>query len=106
MSEEIIRAQKRTERREMAAELGFARPSESLWRDAWRRLLRNRAAMVSGIFVIVIILVAILADDGIIAWVFQREAQPLLAPYGYKESDFNNIVKVGEGLVISHSTLK
>lgn len=79
-----IAAQKR------AAEFDFTRPPESLWRDAWRRLLRNRAAVVGGIFIIIVTLAAIFADDAIIAWAFQREAQHLLAPYGYKEVDFEN----------------
>jgi len=72
--------------------VGFdiTRPPQSLWRDAWRRLLRNRAAVVSGIFVVIVVLVAIFADDGFIAWTFDRPAQPLLAPYGYKEVDFQN----------------
>jgi oligopeptide transport system permease protein len=73
-----------------AAEFDFTRPPESLWRDAWRRLLRNRAAVFGGIFVIIVVVAAFLADDGIVAWAFQRDARPLLAPYGYKEVDFEN----------------
>jgi len=79
-----VAAQKR------AAEFDFTRPPESLWRDAWRRLLRNRAAVLGGVFIIIIVVAAIFADDGIIAWAFQREARPLLAPYGYKEVDFEH----------------
>lgn len=79
-----------TERRKRASEWEFTRPPESLWRDAWRRLLRNRAAMAGGIFVIIITLAAIFADDGFISWALNRETQPLLAPYGYKEVDFEN----------------
>jgi oligopeptide transport system permease protein len=33
----------------------------SLWRDAWRRLLRNRMAVVSGILLAVVVLVTVLA---------------------------------------------
>jgi oligopeptide transport system permease protein len=73
-----------------AAEFDFTRPPESLWRDAWRRLLRNRAAVLGGIFVIIVVVAAIFADDALIAWAFQRDARPLLAPYGYKEVDFEN----------------
>jgi oligopeptide transport system permease protein len=86
MSEVAVAA----ERKKRASEWEFTRPPESLWRDAWRRLLRNRAAVASGIFLIIVIVSAILADDGLIAWAFNREAQPLLAPYGYKEVDFQN----------------
>lgn len=78
------------ERRKRASEWEFTRPPESLWRDAWRRLLRNRAAMAGGIFVIIITLAAILADDGFISWALNRETRPLLAPYGYKEVNFEN----------------
>ena len=47
------------------------RKSESLWQDAWRRLLRNRAAMVGGVIVLLLIFTAVFA--------------PLLAPYGYAD---------------------
>lgn len=77
-------------RRELGLEERFTRPPESLWRDAWRRLIRNRAAVISGIFLIIVVLAAIFADDAFIAWALGREAQPLLAPYGYKEVDFQN----------------
>ena len=90
MIEEVVGAQERAERRERAAELEFTRPPESLWQDAWRRVLRNRAAVLGGIFITVIISAAILADDGIVAWALQREARPLVAPYGYEEVDFQN----------------
>ncbi len=38
------------------------RQSESLWKDAWHRLLRNRAAVLGGTLIITLILIAILAD--------------------------------------------
>jgi oligopeptide transport system permease protein len=66
----------------------LSRPPESLWRDAWRRLLRNRAAVAGGIFIVIVIVFAVFADDGIVAWALGRDAQPLLAPYGFKETDF------------------
>ena len=78
------------EGRKRAAEWEFTRPPESLWRDAWRRLLRNRAAVASGVFIIIIFVAAVFADDGFISWALGRSPQPLLAPYGYKEVDFNN----------------
>jgi len=79
-----------TERQRRAAEWEFTTPPESLWRDAWRRLLRNRAAVVSGIFLIIVVVFAIFADDGIISWALGRESRPLLAPYDYQKADFNN----------------
>jgi len=78
------------ERRKRATEWEFTRPPESLWRDASRRLLRNRAAVVSGIFLIIVIVFAIFADDGIISWALNRESRPLLAPYDYQQADFYN----------------
>jgi oligopeptide transport system permease protein len=35
---------------------------ESLWADAWRRLLRNRAAVMGGSIIIILVLTAIFAD--------------------------------------------
>jgi len=86
MSEGVLIA----ERRERALEFDLTRPPESLWRDAWRRLLRNRATVSGGIFLIIVVVAAIFADDGFIAWALNREARHLLAPYGYKEVDFEN----------------
>ena len=87
MSEGVALAERRDKR---ASEWEFTRPPESLWRDAWKRLLRNRAAVVSGIFLIIIIVFAVFADDGIISWALGRESRPLLAPYGYQQADFYN----------------
>jgi len=39
----------------------LVRKSESLWVDAWRRLIRNRAAVVGGIIVLALMLTAIFA---------------------------------------------
>ena len=78
------------ERQKRASDWEFTRPPESLWRDAWKRLLRNRAAVVSGIFLIVVIVFAVFADDGIISWALGRESRPLLAPYDYQQADFYN----------------
>jgi oligopeptide transport system permease protein len=73
-----------------AVEFDLTSPPESLWRDAWRRLLRNRAAVIGGIFIIIVVVAAVFADDGIIAWVSGRDSEHLLAPYGYKDVDFEN----------------
>jgi oligopeptide transport system permease protein len=45
----------------------ISRPSRSLWRDAWHRLLRNRAAVVGAIVILL--------------FVFVGAAAPLLAPH-------------------------
>jgi len=76
--------------KERAAAAVLTRPPESLWRDAWRRLLRNKASVAGGIFVIILFIFAIFADDWFIAWALDREAEPLLAPYGWKVVDFEN----------------
>ena len=47
-----------------SAEFDITRPPESLWRDAWRRLLRNKAAVAGGIFVLIIVVVAIVFGIG------------------------------------------
>ena len=48
--------------------------SSSLWRDAWRRLLRNKLAVAGGIVVIALVLIAVSAD--------------VLAPYSYTKTNF------------------
>jgi oligopeptide transport system permease protein len=54
---------------------GLARAeSSSLWRDAFRRLLRNRLAVAGGVVVLILCLVALLAD--------------ILAPLPYTKTNF------------------
>ena len=49
------------------------RPPSSLWADAWRRLQRNRAAVVSLIILVIIIVLAVLG--------------PWISPYAYDEQN-------------------
>jgi oligopeptide transport system permease protein len=49
------------------------RPPASLWRDALERLLKNRLAILGGIIVILLVLLAIVG--------------PFITPYGYAETD-------------------
>ena len=49
--------------------------NSSLWSDAYRRLIQNKAAMIGGIVLVVLILCAIFA--------------PLIAPYSYSYRDLN-----------------
>ncbi len=51
--------------------------TSNLWRDAWRRLLRNKLAVVGGATVILLCLVAIFAD--------------FIAPYSYTKANFGKI---------------
>lgn len=56
-------------------------PSEiqgrSLWQDAWRRFRRNKAAIASGIILLLITIFVIIT--------------PMLAPYGYADTDWANM---------------
>jgi glutathione transport system permease protein len=61
------------------------RPSTSLWRDAWRRLRRNRAAVGGAIVLLGLMAIAI--------------AAPLLAPYEPAEQDYEHLL---EGFSLAH----
>jgi len=90
MAEQSVLEQQEALVRERAATAVLARPPESLWQDAWRRLLRNRAAIAGGVFVILITIAAVFADDWFIAIFQDRDPEPFLAPYGWKDVDFQN----------------
>ena len=62
-----------------AARLAVAPSTQTsnLWRDAWRRLLRNKLAVLGGVTVILLCLVAIFAD--------------FIAPYSYTKANFGKI---------------
>lgn len=67
----------REQARSFEAELGvedLARPSVSLWRDAWNRLLRNRMAVAGGVFILVATFGAIFA--------------PWIMPYKMDQTNF------------------
>src|SRR5688572_55590 len=51
--------------------------SSSLWRDAWRRLLRNKLAVVGGVTVVLLCLVAIFAE--------------FIAPHSYTKPNFGRL---------------
>ena len=51
--------------------------TSSLWRDAWRRLLRNKLGVAGGVTVVLLCLVAIFAD--------------VLAPQSYTKANFGSI---------------
>jgi oligopeptide transport system permease protein len=55
------------------------RPSRSLWGDAWLRLRRNKAAVVSMVFIGALLMVALFA--------------PSIAPYPYDQVDFAMITQ-------------
>src|SRR5262247_969655 len=51
--------------------------SSSLWRDAWRRLIRNKLAVAGGLTVVVLCLIAVFAD--------------FIAPQSYTKANFGHI---------------
>ena len=61
------------------------RKSESLYQDAWRRLLRNKAAVLGGVIILLLLLTAIFA--------------PLIAPYGFADQVLIDNNKVPPWLV-------
>ena len=52
----------------------FVRPSQSYWQDAWRRLKRDRLALLGGAAILLILLLAVVG--------------PWLSPYAYDTQDF------------------
>jgi len=65
--------------------LGTERPARTLWADALARLARNRLALVSGCFLIALVLVAV--------------AAPLVAPYRPDAQDYDHLL---EGPSLAH----
>ena len=61
------------------------RPATNLWRDAWRRLRRNRAAVAGAMVLVLLIAVAL--------------AAPIIAPYGPAEQDYDHVL---EGFSLGH----
>ncbi len=60
-------------KRETEGEYVFARPATTYWRDAWRRLKQNRAAMVGLAVIVVLFLLALFG--------------PYFCPYSYSDQD-------------------
>ena len=56
--------------------------------DAIRQLLKNRVAVVSGIFIIVLIFIAIFVDTAVFTIFTGAETRPLIAPYHFAEVNF------------------
>ncbi len=56
--------------------VAFARPPQSLWRDAWQRMLRNRPAVAGLTYIVLLILIALFAN--------------FIAPFPYEKQDLNN----------------
>lgn len=69
-------AETASERRRREEEEQFAERGVSLWQDAWRRLLRNRMAVIGLIFIGLLVFCFITAD--------------FLPPYSYRTADYDN----------------
>ena len=67
-----------------------SRRPTSLWGDAWHRLRKNKAAMLGLAIIVLTLLVAVFADDVIIATVEGREPRLILAPMYYATQDLEN----------------
>ena len=57
------------------APVPIRRPA-SLWRDAWHRLVQNRAAVVSLVFIVVLLFIAVFAN--------------VVAPYSFVDQDLDS----------------
>ena len=57
----------------------------NLWLDAWHRLIRNRASLLGGILVLLLLTTMVLA--------------PMIAPYGYAQGDSNEAYTVPAWLI-------
>ncbi len=65
------------------ATIGTTKPANSLYRDAWRRFRRNKAALLGLVFIVLLFAVAI--------------AAPLVAPYSFEVQDIHAVTKGPSG---------
>jgi len=65
---------------------GMARRERGLYRDAARRFVKNRLAIVGLVFVVFLLVLAVFADDWFIALPLGREAKPLIARTHYNKA--------------------
>jgi peptide/nickel transport system permease protein len=71
----------------------------------WQTFVRNRTALFGLILVILIVVVAVFADDWFLAVSQGREAQPLLAPFDpIKQDTRNRLTPPGNGHVMGLDT--
>lgn len=70
-----------TQTRALPGTATTARRSEGVWRDAWKRLRRNRLAIVGGI--------------GVLLLIFAGVFGPLLAPWPYRVQDLAAVIANG-----------
>jgi oligopeptide transport system permease protein len=77
------------------------RKERSPTQAAFRQLLKNKFAVVSGIFIILLILTALFIDNSLIALITKQETRPLIAPYHFAKTSFvdNNAPPGGKFLL-------
>lgn len=63
----------------------FRLQRRSLLRDALRRFSRNKLSVAGLVLVCVLLLMALFADDALLAWLLGRPPQPLMAHFPYDE---------------------
>jgi ABC-type dipeptide/oligopeptide/nickel transport system permease subunit len=68
------------------AEVTFIKRERGLFRDAMRRFFKNKLAIAGLILVVILIIMAVFADDWFLAIPQGREAEPLLAKYHYNDA--------------------
>jgi oligopeptide transport system permease protein len=79
-------------KRMKAGSASLTHKRENLWQDAFRRLLRNRAAVVGGVIIILLVLVAIFAN--------------FIAPYPYDKNKLTDQNKVPAWLGVVFPSMK
>jgi oligopeptide transport system permease protein len=85
------------------SELAASQKGISLWQDAWRRLLRNYAAVAGLIFGIILVICALFADTGLLIAIpnalgADLDVKPLLTPYPFNRGD-SKCNRVGPSLL-------
>ncbi len=68
----------------------LSRKPRTPWRDARRQLLKNKMAVAGAVFIVLLVLVAIFADNSIYAWITGEKVKPLLAPYHYAKGSLRD----------------
>lgn len=68
---------------EAARQFGLATEERGIYRDAVRRFFRNRLAMLGFALVVILLTLAIFADDAIVSLPLGREPTPLIAHTAY-----------------------
>jgi oligopeptide transport system permease protein len=66
----------------------FERKGRNPLTDAFRQLLQNRLALISGIFLILVLIAAVFTDSTLVQFLTGGEIKPLLAPYHFAEVNF------------------